>query len=157
MAIDGLRVSSACSFRVRLASSKGQDLDGLAQPHIIGQATAEAKFLEKLKPTKPFTLVHAQRSLKALGLLGRLDAFEGTELFAPGREIAIDRDALLLGDEHVQKESLVALKSNSVPLQLAKLGQPGHFFKPLIGEHRVCTVAERNPLLPFLQCLEQRG
>src|SRR5690606_37124448 len=48
-----------------------QHLDGLAQAHVVSQATAEAELLQKLQPAESVPLIGAERSLETSRLGGR--------------------------------------------------------------------------------------
>ena len=39
---------------------EGQQLNGLAETHVVGEASAEAEFLKELQPADPFALVGAE-------------------------------------------------------------------------------------------------
>src|SRR5438874_12645337 len=59
---------------------QGEHLDGLAQPHVVGEAPAEAESAEELHPAKAVALVVAQLADEALRGVERVDAVEAHQL-----------------------------------------------------------------------------
>jgi hypothetical protein len=61
---------------------QGQDLDGLPQPHVVGQAAAQAELLEEVEPSQALALVVPQLAAEAPRRIPGNYALEAAELFS---------------------------------------------------------------------------
>src|SRR5439155_26995560 len=55
---------------------QGEHLDGLAQAHVVGQATAETELPEEVEPAEAVALIAAELALEPGGRIRRPDALE---------------------------------------------------------------------------------
>src|SRR5437867_5336855 len=74
-----------------------QHLDGLAQPHVICQATTKAEVLQEVQPAQSLALVASQPAYEARGRIGGLNAFEAAQLFPHPFKQGITRGLRLRG------------------------------------------------------------
>ena len=103
----------------------GQHLDGLAQAHVVGQATAEAEVLQEMQPAQPGLLIGPQLAGESLRLVDRPDAVERSQVLAEPGEGRIDGDLLLGRQQGVQEQRLRRAKADRLAFRLAQLGHRG--------------------------------
>jgi len=83
-----------------------QNLNRLAEPHVVGQTAAETEALEEKKPAKPFALVAAQLAAKIRRRGSRRDSGKALELLAHAREDRVDSHLRLGGEQRVEQTGL---------------------------------------------------
>ena len=74
---DAFRLGGALGDVLSLRLQQGDQLDGLAEAHVVGQARAHAEALEEREPAHACALVGAQGALESLGLLEHGDLLHG--------------------------------------------------------------------------------
>ena len=73
---------------------KRKDLDRLSQPHVVGQATAKAEFVEKMQPAESFALIGPQFTDKRPRFPDRRHSLKHPQLLAEPGKSPIDGDVL---------------------------------------------------------------
>ncbi len=85
---------------------KGQQLDGFPQPHVVSEAAAEPKFIEKTKPRHAGSLVRTKFPIKPLRRISRLDSRELGHPRSQLVELLIERDRSLGSQQRIQEPHL---------------------------------------------------
>ena len=85
---------------------QGEDLNGFAQAHVVGEAAAEAELAEEFEPAEALLLVGAELADEVGGRLEGGDAAEGAELVAEVLEGGIDGGVGLGFQEDIEHAGL---------------------------------------------------
>ena len=84
-------------------SSQRQDHDGLAQPHVVGEASAEAEPAQEREPAERLALIVAQLPGERRRGVERRDAAERLQLVARAGERFVDLDRGLRRERRVEQ------------------------------------------------------
>ena len=95
------------------ALEQGQDLDRLAQTHVVGEDAAEAEPLEVVEPAQALALVRPQLAVEAGRRVKRDDPLELAELLADLLEGRVDLDLGLGGQKGVEHAGLGGVEPQS--------------------------------------------
>src|SRR2546426_2682452 len=136
---------------------EGQDLYGLAEAHVVGQAAAETEALEKMKPAKTRTLVAPQLAAEPLRFAGRPYAREADQLPASLLENLIADGLRVGGEKGVQQSDLAAAESEMILCRLSETRKGCVFPEPLLGQDPETTVTEDDRVLPAPEGGEKLG
>ena len=126
---------------------QGEHLNGLAEPHVVGQTAAEAELPEEMEPSEPLALVPAEPTGKAGRGIAGLDALEPRQLLAGPSK---DRIAACLGqrrEESVQHAHLAPPEAQVIAGGSAEPGEDPVPPEPLLREHPVGPVPEQHRAL----------
>src|SRR5205823_3405271 len=85
---------------------EGEDLDRLAQAHVVGQDAAEVELLEVVEPAQALALIRAELAVEAGGGVDRLDPLEVVERLADLLEGGVDADLGLGRQERIEQAGL---------------------------------------------------
>ena len=128
--------------------------DGLAEAHVVGQASAEAEFAQERQPTQSFALIGAQRSDEGLGRIHRLDVLERAQTLARGLRRGVPRYGGSSRQHGIEQRHLRTLEADVIALasanrQRREIAQPG------LRQNAVGAVSEHDGALLRFDCLEQ--
>ncbi len=133
---------------------QGEHLHGLAEPHVVRQAAAEAEVAQEVEPSQAGVLIGAELALEARRRFHRLDSREGTEPLAGGLEGLIAGDGLFR-EPGVEEGRLDGAEPQVVPFRFAEPGHRREFADPLLGKKAEAAIAQRDEFLAAAQGREQ--
>ena len=122
---------------------QGEDLDRLAQAHVVGQDAAEAEPLEVVEPAQALALVGPQLAVEARRALERLDPLELVERSA--RTFSKAASTWISGcaaSSASSRPACDALNRRCAVLGGAQVGEHAVLLEPLLGEHAHRAVAQ---------------
>ena len=111
-----------------------EELDRLAEPHVVGQAAAEAEVLEEAEPAEPGPLIGAELALETRWRRGGGDPREAAQALPGLREGLVARRRGLAGEPGVEEGGLGGPELQVVPLRLSEPGERREPLEPLLGE-----------------------
>ena len=121
---------------------QGQDLDRLAQAHVVGEDAAEAEPLEVVEPAQPLALVGAQLAVEARRRVERDDPLELAEVLADLLEGRVDLDLGLVGQQRVEHAGLGGVEPQAAVLGGPQVGEHAVLLEPLLRQHAHRAVAQ---------------
>ena len=124
------------------ALEQGQDLDRLAQTHVVGEDSAEAEPLEVIEPAQPLALVRPQLAVEAGRRVERDDPLELAEVLADLFEGRVNLDLGLVGQKGIKHAGLGGVESQSTVLGGSQVGEHAVLLEPLLRQHAHGTVAQ---------------
>jgi hypothetical protein len=135
----------------------GQHLHGLAEAHVVGEASAEADLVEKPEPAQPIALVRPQLAAEAARLAARFDRGRGGE---PGAQLAkrrVDLDVGQRGQHRVEERHRRARHPQRAIAEPAQRREPAMLRDPLGEHHARAPVGEAHERLPLAQRTQELG
>ena len=138
------------------AIEERQHHHGLAQPHVIGQATAKPELAEKVQPAKALALIGPQAAGESVGRIGGNDAAEPAERFTRAREALVPSRRWLRGEQRIEKSHLAATETEMISAGVAKRGDGPIAHEPVLRQHADRSIPERHVFVASLQRGEQR-
>ena len=81
-------------------------MNGLAQPHVVGQTTPERKATQESKPRQPFFLIPAQGAYEAARHGDHIDPLEFLQLRTTRGERFVHIDIGQCGQQHIEQREL---------------------------------------------------
>jgi len=115
---------------------EGQHHDRLPEPHVVGQATAEAEPAKEVEPADPFPLVGAELAREAGRRVDCGDAVEASQLVAGPGEYFVAGGLGLRGEERVQQTDLGPAESEVPVLRNAEAREDTVPLQPLLGKDK---------------------
>ena len=120
-----------------------QDLDRLAQAHVVGQDAAEPEPLEVVEPAQPLALIRAQLAVEARRRVERHDPLELPEVLPDLLEGGVDLDLRLGGQERIEHAGLRRVEPEAAVLGVGgQVGEHAVLLEPFLGEHAHRAVAQ---------------
>ena len=126
---------------------QSQQLDGLAQAHVVGEAAAPLELMQELQPAEALALIGAQRAVEAGGLRVGLDPGEARQ---PRAGCAERRVALGLGQRREQGVDQTQLRLGETHALAAHVRECQPTFvpgKPVFRQYAERAVVEAHELL----------
>ena len=139
------------------AEEHRQDLDGLAQTHVVSKAATQPHLLQEDQPAEAFLLVLPQDALEAFGFGLRLWPLPAGEFLANPFKALVYTNARLAGEQGVEQGGLHAAIPQP-PILL--LGQGDQWFElagPVVGQNAHRSVGEFDGPVTAGNRLQQRG
>ena len=116
------------------AGQEGQDLNGFAEAHVVGQASAEAELAEEIEPAEAVLLVRAERADEGFGGFLGGDAAEIAELGAEVLEGGIDGGMGLGFQQHIEHAGLGPREADGLLARSSLDGGAGLHDDAVLGE-----------------------
>ena len=131
--------------------------DGLAEPHVVGQAPAEAEAAQEREPAERLALILAQLAVKRRRRVERTDPAELRQLGARPRERLVDAHRRLRLEQRIEQRRLRRTEAHVIVLALAE-GRDSHVApQPLFRHHPARAVVEDDGRLAAAERREQIG
>ena len=134
-----------------------QDLHGLAEPHVVGEAAAEAEAAQEMEPAEALALVAAQAAAKAGGLVGGLDAVEPGQLRPRSLEDGVDPRLGQRGQERVEQSHLGTTEAQAIALGRTGDGERAVPLQPLLRQDPEGAIVEPDRPVAAAERGEQLG
>ena len=119
-----------------------QDLDRLAQAHVVGQDAAEPEPLEVVEPAQSLALIGAQLAVEARGRIDGHDPLELPQVLPDLLEGGVDLDLRLCGQKRIEHARLRRAEAKAAVGRGRQVGEHAVLLEPLLGEHAHRAVAQ---------------
>ena len=136
---------------------EGEDLDGFAEAHVVGEAAAEAELPEEVEPAQSVALVGAECADEGVRRVLGVDAGEGLKLVADLLEGLVAGSVFVGAQEGVQESGLRFGELDEVVFGVADGGNQAVFLEPMLGEHAEGAVVEADRLFATAEGAQERG
>src|SRR5262249_19326159 len=134
----------------------GQDLHGLAETHVVRQASAETRLAEETQPAEPFALVGTQLADEARRRVLGLRLASTAEARAHALELGIHVDVVAGGEQRVEQERAAPREAQLARGLLAAREQRAPALEPGLRQDAEAAVPEADDARVFLQRLQDR-
>ena len=128
--------------RARRRCKQGQDLNRLAQAHVVGEDSAEAEPVEIIEPAQPLALVGAELAVEARRRVERHDPLELPQVLPDLLEGGVDLDLRLGGQRAIEHARLRRVETKAAVAVVAQIGEHAVLLEPLLRQHAHRTVAQ---------------
>src|SRR5262245_17568006 len=130
---------------------------GLAEPHVVREASAEPESLEEGEPAERLALITAEGALERRRRIGGTNPFERLELGPDPRERLVPRRLGLRREERVEERGLRRLEAQVIAGGGAEERDGRVAPQPFFRQQADGAVAKRDERFPAAQRREQRG